>query len=120
MAVASHPHGGRVATGGIDGNVRFWEPGTGREVTAFAGHRSWVNAVAYSPNGLALASASSDATVIVWDVPGRKERHTLRPKAAEIRSGTFSPDGTLLAAGTRDGGEKERDAASGDEDAAVT
>jgi geranylgeranyl transferase type-2 subunit beta len=101
LAVAFHPDGTRLTTGGIDGTIVLWDAVAGKRLETLTGHKSWVNALAYSADGNELFSGSSDGTVRVWEkgVPAR----VLDTTDAEVRSIAVSADGRWLAAGIRYG-----------------
>ncbi len=67
-SVAFSPDGKTLAVGYRDHTIRFWDPGTGKELHSLRGHRSEVESVAFSPGGKSLASGSSDTTILIWDV----------------------------------------------------
>jgi WD40 repeat protein len=67
-AVAVTPEGESLASGGHDGAVRTWDPDSGAELGAGAGHAGPVTSVAWSPDGRLLASAGADGSVRLWQV----------------------------------------------------
>jgi WD40 repeat protein/predicted Ser/Thr protein kinase len=85
FAVAFHPGGTRLATGGRDRAVWLWDLARGEEVARLPGHRSYVWSLAFSPDGTALASGSGDSTVRLWDTMPLKTRYQARREAAALR-----------------------------------
>ena len=85
FAVAFHPGGTRLATGGRDGAVWLWDLERGEEVARLPGHTSFVWSLAFSPDGATLASGSGDATVRLWDTAPLKTRYQARREAAALR-----------------------------------
>jgi WD40 repeat protein len=107
----------RLASGGIDGNVRIWDVKARRELASYEGGAPIIS-VAWSPDGQLVASASLDQTVQVWDIAAKKLRR-LRLAAGflhtqEPRSVSFSPDGKRLAAGSIEGSIIVWEVATGD------
>ncbi|MBZ5525403.1 MAG: WD40 repeat domain-containing protein [Acidobacteriia bacterium] len=94
---------GRLLSGSADGRVKIWDPLTGRELLALAGHTSSVASVAVSPNGKMAATASWDHTVKIWSLGGHRDAIT------EV---AFSGDGRYVATSSRDKTVKLWDAAT--------
>jgi WD40 repeat protein len=110
--------GKRLASGGEDKTVRFWDAMTRREVLALRGHTDRCGCVAFSPDGWRLASASSDRTIRIWDatpLQGDEGQEILAftEHTAEIRSVAFSPDGQRVVSAGQDGIVKVWDATTG-------
>ena len=79
-AVAFSPDDTLLAGGYGGGEVRLWNPLTGRPAGAPWPGRSAVNGVAFSPDGTLLASADADGQVRLWSPA------TGRPAGAPLRA----------------------------------
>jgi WD40 repeat protein len=84
-AVAFHPDGMRLATGGQDGAVWLWDVARGEEIVRMPGHKAYVWSLAFSPDGSTLASGSGDRTVRLWDTAPLRNRYQARREAAALR-----------------------------------
>lgn len=70
-AVALHPKGTALASGGRQGNnaIRLWDLKAGREAARTFRHTDKVLGLAWSPSGGHLLSSSADGTARLWRVP---------------------------------------------------
>jgi WD40 repeat protein/serine/threonine protein kinase len=102
MSVAFEPKGKRVASGGSDGIINFWDPEKAQVIYTLRGHKGSVEGLAFSPDGQRLASASHDRTVKVWDTATGKECYTLPGHDREVSAVAFSPDGRRLVSASWD------------------
>src|SRR5262249_18836072 len=99
VTYACSPRGDLLATGGKDGLVHLWEPGTGKKVRVLKGHRTHVTALAFSLDGKTLASgggrrphrAAQDFTIRLWDLSTGKARARWNQHEASISDLRFSP-----------------------------
>src|SRR4051812_46668451 len=66
LAVAFHPDGRRLASGGFDGLVRIWDTRSGTTRRRLAGHRAKVTALAFSADGRWLVSGDVLGTLCLW------------------------------------------------------
>jgi WD40 repeat protein len=100
-AVAFHPSGKIVATGGADWEVKFWDLTTAKARMTRRGHAGEVSGVAFSPDGKLFASAALDILVILRDTATGKERASFagHQHACAV---TFSQDGKTLVTGGAD------------------
>jgi WD40 repeat protein len=79
------------------GEINIWDPATGQNVLAFAGHAQGVSGLDCSPDGKRLASAAADG-VKVWDAANGKQLVALRMKPKEEAwRVVFDTRGQLLA-----------------------
>lgn len=105
-AIAFHPDGEILASGGYDKTIILWKVETGEKLTTLQGHQNWVTALSFNKDGTLLASGSYDETVILWDLKvetGSSHSYkTLRGHTGHVLSLAFSPDETLLASGGSD------------------
>src|SRR5262249_29680595 len=106
-AVAWHPEGKYLVTGGVNGTVRVWDAQAGGEVGKVGPPGAHVKGLAFSHDGKELAAVNFDGEVNVWewDVTRLDEkqmpRHTFHSRRVPLAGMTlaFSPDGRRLAAG---------------------
>ena len=77
IAVAWSPDGGTLATGGIDGTVRLWNPNSGVNYAVLRGHTEAIASAAFSPDGTTLVSGSADETIRFWDVNTQRPLRTI-------------------------------------------
>jgi len=103
--------GMRMATAGVDGQIKVWDLSQGRLQHAFRGHEGWVADVAFSPDGNKLASAGQDGTVRIWDAKAKRGTGPESEPALQVLRGhtgavfgvAFGPDGTKVASAGKDG-----------------
>jgi len=77
--------------------VHMWDVATGRELSANAGHRSWVDHVTVSPDGKILASVCRfDSKVSLWDAAAGKQLRSIKLPGQSVAPPAFSEDGKLL------------------------
>ena len=78
-------YGNCLASGSIDGTIRFWNPNNGEELVLFTtGHTEYVKAVAFSEDDSTLTSAAFNGTVDTWDLMTNQKISTFR----EVQSDT--------------------------------
>lgn len=99
LAVDFSPDGKQIATAGVDGTIKLWQP-DGTLITTLKGHRSIVRSVKFSPDGLLLATGGDDKTIKLWHRDGSLFK-SMQTHASGVWSIDFSPDGaTLISGGT--------------------
>lgn len=74
-AVALHPDGALLATGGADNTVRLWDlsGAAPKHLATLKNHKTGVTALAFTSDGKWLVSGSAGGTVIAWKVGSDEE-----------------------------------------------
>jgi WD40 repeat protein len=104
FALASHPRGETIVTGGGDGQLIWWpataeKPAPIRRVQA---HRGWVRALAISPGGSIVASCGNDRMVRLWSFADGSPLLELPGHELPVYRVLFTPQGrTLISADLR-------------------
>jgi cytochrome c len=97
-AVALAPDG-RIVTGGEDGRVAIWQPGSPTPAQVLEGHTAPIVSLAVSPDGKLVASASWDRTIRLSPLAGGAAR-VLEGHQQNVNGVAFTPDGrSLVSAG---------------------
>lgn len=67
LFVSFSPDGKRLASGGGDCTIRFWDLGTQTPRFQCQGHSGWVLAIAWSPDACMVASGDRNGGIFLWD-----------------------------------------------------
>jgi len=102
MAIAPHPNGRILASGGADCVVSLFDLETGDRLKTLSGHKSWIWSMAWSPDGQTLATGSEDGTIRLWNAQTGECLQVLQASQVRIFSVAWSPDGQMLACGGGD------------------
>jgi WD40 repeat protein/tRNA A-37 threonylcarbamoyl transferase component Bud32 len=118
-SLAFSPVTTRLARGGDDGLVRFWDAGLTYQARVIGPRLSPIHALAFSPDGKSLVSNHYDDRARIWDVATGQLRWSLDPSRRQARSATpvgdvdramaslaFAPDGRALLVGSAAGNAK--------------
>ncbi|MEZ4710313.1 MAG: BTAD domain-containing putative transcriptional regulator [Caldilineaceae bacterium] len=100
-AVAFHPNGGRLVSGGADQTLRLWQidDRQSRLLQTLWGHTGEITEVVFSPNGDLFASAGADQTIRIWRTDTGEMQQILRGHVSRINALAFcciAPTQTLL------------------------
>jgi WD40 repeat protein len=104
FALAPHPGGEVIITGGADGQLIWWPASVEKPkpLRRIAAHRGWVRAIAISPDGSLVASCGNDRSIRLWSFADGKALHALSSHDRPVYRLLFTPGGrTLLSADLR-------------------
>ena len=90
-----------LAVASTSGEIRIWNPVTGRQVTPTLTHLG-ASGLAFSSDGQRLATVGWDNVVRVWDTKTWKIVEQVRDPTGGPNGVAFSPDGKLVAWGATD------------------
>jgi WD40 repeat protein len=93
----------RLATGGMDHQVKIWKMDDGGNLAVFTEPTAPIYCTALSPDGKVAAAAGREGTVWVWDVETKKLITSLippRPSAQQLAAGNSASSVTTHAADT--------------------
>ncbi len=116
FSIAASPDGKTMASGAQRGEVKFWDPETGKVKVKADLQSGEVRSVAWSPDGSVLAAAQSYSSSIIKLVDpttGSVTASLEASKGSGIRQIAFSRDGKLLAANTGENKVRLFDAKTG-------
>jgi RNA polymerase sigma factor (sigma-70 family) len=82
---------GRILAAGLGGVLRFWDPATGKELGAGAGHDNWISQLDVSADGRLAITAGGDGPLILWDLATGAEKLRLPGHEAEARAVQLVP-----------------------------
>jgi WD40 repeat protein/serine/threonine protein kinase len=104
FTVAFDPRSDRLASGGADGEIRFWKPDGSPQALIPRAHPGGVMSVAFSPKGDVIASGGADHMVRLWHADSLTPvfDHPLGGHAENVESVAFNTDGTKLVSGSAD------------------
>ncbi len=114
ISVAYSPDDSLVAAGLSSGEIRLFDPTTGKEMAVLLGHTGQVHTLIFSPTASLLASASQDLSIRLWGIRSDTEPARLEGHMQRITDLAFSSDGSVLASSGQDGFLRLWDSASGD------
>ena len=109
------PNGRRMASVDQDGNVKFWDAVTGRQLASIQCASDAVFSAAFDSALSRVACGRSDGCVDLWDLEGGRMLTSWYPHSKPISSLAFHPDGGRIVSGGHDGMLKVSDAATGGE-----
>ncbi|MFL5341119.1 MAG: WD40 repeat domain-containing serine/threonine protein kinase [Gemmataceae bacterium] len=103
---------GHVLVGGVGGQLRLWNPATGR-VTPLRGHVGRICSVAFAPDGLSAVSCGGDEqtsgrwgrdgfALRLWEVPSGRLVRTFEGHTDQVFHAVFSYDGRQVLSGSAD------------------
>ena len=97
-SLAFSPDGALLASGGLEGEILFWDPEQGQLLRTIRSHGGSVNALAFRSDGQVLVSGGTDEFIRQWAIPSGEELRSFTSLTGDISSLAVSPDGAQIAA----------------------
>jgi WD40 repeat protein/transcriptional regulator with XRE-family HTH domain len=101
-AVAFHPEGQMIASGGDDPAMQIWSLEADEPLHSLRGHTHRVWSVAFNSSGSLLATCSDDLSIRLWDTTTWNCLRIIEGHEHWVRMVCFNPKGDLLASGSHD------------------
>jgi ribosome assembly protein 4 len=92
LYVSFSPDGLKLASGGGDLTVRFWDVGTSMPLHVCSGHKHHVLCTAWSPDNKIFVSADRSGALLAWDpANGTQKGSTMKQHSKWVTSLAFEP-----------------------------
>lgn len=102
FSCAYTPDGANVLSGGWDGHLRFWDVGTGAQISALQVGPKPLSCCSVSPDAKYWLSGSMEGLFSVWEAATGHQMTTFVAHTRPISALTFAPDGQSLATASWD------------------
>jgi WD40 repeat protein len=103
FTVAFDPRSDLLASGGSDGDIRFWNPDGSPGQTIPHAHANGVMTLAFNPNEPVIASGGADHMVRLWHADSLTQfDHPLSRHTETVEGVAFNAEGTKIASASAD------------------
>lgn len=109
-STAFSPDSRLVATADLDGVVKLWSTGSGREVLRGP---IWIWGLSVSPDGRRILAAPDERGCTIWDADCGRRVVTVEAKVQDVLASAFSTDGQRVVTEGSDGLSRVWDAING-------
>jgi WD40 repeat protein len=103
LALTVDQSGTKIASGGIDKRIKFWDDNLNRVFEIPEAHAKYITALRFLPDGQHIASGGGDHKVRIWDVrTGQNVSGPFSGHKGDIEGIEFSPDGKYMFTASED------------------
>lgn len=95
--IALRADGQLAVTGGMDGQLKWWDRKTGLLIRSVPAHNGSVSTVSFNEKGSLILSGGEDGLIQVWDAESGQELNSFRASTGLIKYAAFSPDSLIIA-----------------------